>query len=172
MMLESAWDSCSDDQSFLDVLKARRTDAKAKLDENLTSASSNGHSGTSNLPGANSATDAEVVGGWTQLIDNFRRVREFLLNCAKNGLDAFVVAGNGAWPTPLNNATNPAVTVETSGDWTAVANRYDVDPGKIVGKPVSDESIYVWMMNNLFPITEARSDYSSAIVGRGGLQFT
>ncbi len=174
-MLRQAWDDCAEDaDKLLDAITARLNTAREIQEEDLSSSSSNSHTGTSNQPGENTFTSAEAVRGWTQIETGFRVARQFLQDCADYALDAFQIKHNQIFPKPLPTVANPANTVDTTGRWPRLARFYDVDPAKIIGQPVGDEAVYCWMLDNSdllnieHGVTESRGDYSGGILGRTG----
>ena len=178
-MLQLAWNDCtSEADPLLTALEARRTLAIEIQDQDVSSASSNSHSATSNMPGENNYTDAEAVRAWTQIIEGFRVARQFLQDCADYGYDAFTIKCTQVFPSPLPTKLTTPVTVDSNSRWTRLARFNDIDPAAIVGVVVGDEATYCWlldnpqMMNIEHGVTESRGDYSGGLVGRaGGLAY-
>ena len=174
-MLRQSWNDCINDTDLLlNAITARLNDARQKQDEDLSSSSSNSHTGTSNFPGENTFTSAEAVRAWTQIETGFRVARQFLQDCADYAADAFVIRHNGQFPSPAPAPPASPVTVDPANRWARLARFNDIDPAKIVNQSVGDEAVYCWLIDNVNllsieqGVTESRGDYSSAIVGRTG----
>lgn len=169
-MLERAWDSASNDaDSLLNELKKYRDEASGKANDGVQNMSANGHSAGTFFPGQNAPSDTEQARGWTELIELFRRSRTFLKTCARYGQEVFTIYCSASWPSPLPEelpADERVIIDETN--WESLADQYDIDVSKVVDLPVADEAIYLFMLLSLLPVTQARTDFSEAITGRGG----
>jgi len=174
-LLREVWNSLPENAgNLLPALEAAFAEARSVQTEDLNSSASNSHSATSNIPGSNTFTAAELSRGYSQIIEGFRVARQYLQDCAGAGLDAFVIQCRGCFPNPMP-VVNPEVTVDTKGAWVRLARFWDIDgANKIVGQPVGDEAIFAWLMANAdllnidHGVTETRGDYSGAIIGRTG----
>ena len=160
--LQDAWDAAPDEANTLrDQLRAEARAASGMVnpDGGIFSTSSNSHSTSAFIPGSNQPTGAAFVEMWQELVDYFDRTRIFLLTCARRGLDAWETNRVG-FADPAPALVNPALTIDSNGDWAIVAETYQIDPAKVVGVPVSDEAVYLWMMDHLVPVKERGSSYT------------
>lgn len=175
-LLQRAWlDATADLNSMLPLLEQRLKDAQDLSDEDLNSSSSNGHAASTNYPGTNTATDTEYVRAWTDIITTWRDVREFLQYCSDYALDAWTQFLQGYLPQYTTPATaNPAITIDSTGQWLRAARYLDIDPALIINAAVGDEAIFAWIMKHPLLLnrsqnnTESRGDYSQTIIGRAG----
>ena len=175
--LRQAWNdfktSSADQNSLLDVLNARRDDADSRTGDNIASSSSNGHSSSDFMPGENSYTGREEVRLWANLVERYEQAAAYLRTCCKLGVDAFVTRQNAS--VPINNAALPAdqrLMLDTTGNWDFLCDLRGIPSADVIGKVVGDKAIYLWMLDTLIEVREQRSDFSSAIIGRGGMQYT
>lgn len=168
-MLEKAWDLApAEANTFLQTLKDLERNFSDRASDNIQSSAQNGHSSGSFFPGQNAPSDTEIARGWRTLIDKFRSSKQFLRDCAKYGKDAFYVAAQQSWGTLGNPLPeNQRVIVDTYEKWADLCDRYEVTVESVVDQLVSDEAVYLWMMDNLVPVHELRSDYSGLIIGGG-----
>lgn len=176
-MLERAWnESDVGATTLIQKLQDFQSAFASRADDGIANQSQNGHSSGAFLPGANAPADSEVARGWRRLIDLYRQTRQFLRTASKYGFDAFDIKDAGQWPSfPAALADANQVIVDDEDRWADLIDQYsvaDITAESVIGQLVSEGAIFLWIMDNLFPITESRGDYSMAIVGRGGMQFT
>lgn len=169
--LESAWDA----------VKAKKpVDLRAELrarEEFLTnqvasgqfsSVQANGRVSEWSRSGPGSATTVETADMWRDLLELYGKSRKFLKWCAKWGLDAFTAEAEDL-SEPDTEA--PAVTV-ANDQWAELQDEFfgdSVDDWPIVGEPVDDSTIFLWMMHLLAePVSEMGSDRTALRTMRGG----
>jgi len=170
-MLERAWDACPAETPFFDYLKSLEVEAAEIARDNVQNSSSNGHSSGAFMPGENKPTETEEVRGYRRLIDEFRKNRSYLRYCSKYGFDAFSVKQNGQFPSPpAALAADLRVIVDDDANWELLCEQFDLATGDVVGVVVGDEAVFLWIMDNLFPVTEGRSDYSQLLTIAGGVE--
>lgn len=179
-MLRRAWDAApAGGNTLLAQLKANAQSAADYESEDLQSAASNSHSASSQMPAAATAAAAEKTRAWYQIIEGFAVTRQFLINCAKYGLDAFQVQCAACFPNPLPAPLpdDQRLIIDTYGKWDLLCDKYGDDfanAGSVIGKTVDDSAIYLWLLNNpdllniTKGVTEQRGEYTEAIIGRVG----
>lgn len=106
---------------------------------------------------------------WQDLVDRYDRSNLFISFCDTYGFDAFRQKFCPKDSTGLP-VINPAVIVDLDGNWANLCTQFSIDTAKVISQPISDSAIFLWMMDNLVAITEARSDYGNLRL-TGGLQY-
>lgn len=148
--------------------KLREADGSTEGGSVVQSSSSNGHSGSYFEPGTGAPAPVEIIRLWQDLVDRYDKSKNFLLFCAKYGLDAFKQKDFGSFSKDTPEAV-PPVTID-GPCWENLCAQFSIGTDKVVGVAVSDSAVFLWMMVNLFPVTETRSDYGSLRLS-GGPQY-
>lgn len=171
--LESAWEDAQANQNgnLRKQLRCylRESGGESSGGQVIQSSSSNNHSGTYADPGTGAPAPAEIPRMWQDLVDRYDRAKQFITFCDAYGLDAFE---QKFCQQDLSDLTpvKPAVIVDTKGRWARLCSQFSIAPATVVSAAISDSAIFIWMMDNLVAITEARSDYGNLRL-TGGLQY-
>jgi hypothetical protein len=136
----------------------------------LSQVSANGRNSQFSFYGPGQITPAEVCILYRDLIDRFDDGLQWITFCAKYGFDAYDQLFQGAPTPPPAPVPNP-VLIDSEGKWALLAAQFSIDPASIVGAKVSDDAVFLWMMDHLFAVTEARSNFESLRMGATGLQI-
>lgn len=160
--LEDAWDAApAEANTFRQQIRSFVSQNSALVDGvgGISSSASNGHSVSAFAPGQNQASGQEFLEMWQELLDMFDLSAQFLRKCAKYGLDAFTVKFDG-FPCPLPTVANPQITIDTTGRWAVLCETYNIGQADVINAVVGDETVYLWMLDKLFPVTECQGDYT------------
>jgi hypothetical protein len=115
--------------------------------------------------GVGQITQTEIVELYRDLIDDFDQAFLFIWNCSSVGLDAFVTE-----MTLFPNSTKPAAPasiIDSSGRWAQLCTQFGIVPATVIGQPVNDSSVFLWLMFFEVAVTESRSDYSQMRIAEG-----
>lgn len=169
-MLEDAWDALPDSASLRQALRdAEKAQRVAIANGSIISTSANGQSVTFAGFGQGQATPLQIAEAYRYLIDQVDRAFTFLSQCAMYSLDAFTTEQSGFYGNP-SLAQNPIV-LDTTGRWANECLRFTVSVDDVIGQPVRDAAVFLWVMYHLNPITEVRSDYTMLRTGGTGPSF-
>lgn len=94
---------------------------------------------------------------WSGLLDEFEQASAWLRKCARYGQDAWDARNAGI---NTSTAAASAVVVDTSLGWADACDIFGIDSATVVGQPVGDNAVYVWMMTNIQAVTEFRMDFT------------
>ncbi len=117
-------------------------------------------------------TGEQATRKWRMLLDQFGETLVTLNFWAARGIDPYFVEQNGCSSNPPAVTGKPPVIIDTYGQWANDCLEFGIDPATVIGADVSlpqkqDPPVYVWMLDHLTPVTEARSDYGSLRINRG-----
>lgn len=167
--LEDAYDKCNG--SLRKTLRAAEQLARQVISAgSIKSTKANNQEAVFQDYGPGQITSLEIAELYRELVDAYDEAFNFLTYCAKWGLDPFTIYFSFP-PSGLVEAQTQIVTDDTRRFATLCA-QFDIDPTTIIDQAIKYQTIFLWMMYFLVAVTEARSDYSLAIVGSGGSQFT
>ena len=119
--------------------------------------------------GPGEITQAEVVELWRDLVDDFDDAFLFLSNCCTNALDAFTVEFTLA-PSSVTPVQN-GVIIDSTGRWQQLCLQFTIAQNLIIGQPVNDKAVFLWMMFHEVPALESHGDYGQMRIAEGA-QFT
>lgn len=172
-MLETTWEAKGPGRLY-DALKQQLLAANSQAAAGVMSEANNAHSATAFVPGSDRFTSTEYARGWQQLVELYRACNQFLTNCATNGFNAFQITISCEWPpfrTP-QLAGPAAVMVDgypLPSLWSQACLKYMVDYATVIGQPLANENaIYIWMMEQLVPVTQTRADRRWLFLNHGG----
>lgn len=100
---------------------------------------------------------------YRELIDLFDQSAKWLRACLAGNVDA--------WNAELQGSSDASGTwaSDTTGKWQEGCSQFNVDSTTVIGAAtVIDDAVFIWMMDHLFPVTEARSDYGQLMTAAGG----
>lgn len=175
--VENAWEDSQKENNgnLRQTLRCKLRDSQHESENGqvIQSSSSNNHSGSYSAPGEGAAAPAEYAKMWQDLIDLYDDSLKFISFCDKYALDAFCTLLEN-WPVspPFPPIANPAIIIDTTGEWLRLVNQFGIDQVKnqIIGAVVSPAAVFLFMMYRLVPVTESRADYGNLRL-TGGFQY-
>jgi hypothetical protein len=67
-------------------------------------------------------------------------------------------------------ALSPAnsIIIDPTGQWAELCDQFSVDPAAVLNQPVNDDTIFLWLMDHIFGVTQVRADNSELLIQVGG----
>ena len=172
--LRALWNAlpAANSPALIDALSDAQAAALAitSTGQNVLQTASNGHSATLEASGYGMAAPQELLEMWGDLVDRASRATVFLKLCAQQGLDAYQkIALSHDMISPQTPVSNPVI-LDNLGQWNLACLTYEIDPAIVVNQPVTDNALYVWLMDHLQAVRAGSGDFGDVRIA-GGLQY-
>lgn len=159
-------DALDNKRSILDQIAIQQACELGNIDGGISvkQSSANGHNIITQDPGSATAAPQEFVEMWEELARRVEDATRFLTQCNKYGLDAF---NTTHFPSPLPTPANPAVIVDPTGEWSLLCLQYEEAESGVIGAPLDQPAIFLWVINKLQAVTAGMNDYGMARIAPG-----
>lgn len=125
----------------------------------LQKSASNNHQAEYSIPGMGALPPQELLEVYEELKRRCEVGRSELMFCARYGLDIWQLENCIAFiQSPLPAPVDPPITIDLTGEWQSLCDEYSEDPAAVIDVPVSDTTVFVFVLTGLVAMKEQYQD--------------